>query len=131
MVTEALLDYESLQAMLSANRYSSEQRTTIFRALADNLIRLHQSGHKHGHLYSREVLVRLDEEGRASTALVDLEKCQRRPSGRLAARRDLTRLLNDARPMGMRDDECHLVMDIYQHAGIGLDRAQLMLPRVR
>ncbi|WP_445618913.1 lipopolysaccharide kinase InaA family protein [Kushneria sp. Sum13] len=131
LVTEALLGYESLQAMLLANRYTLEQRAVIFQALAENLIRLHQSGRKHGHLYPKEVLVRLDGDGKAHTALVDLEKCQRRPSARLAAMRDLTRLFGDARPMGMRDDECHLMMDIYQRAGMALDRDRLMLPRVR
>lgn len=131
MVTQALLGYESLQAMLSADRHSPEQRSTIFNALADNLIRLHQSGYKHGHLYPKEVLVRLDEKSVAATALVDLEKCQRRPSARLAAMRDLTRLFGDARPMGMRDEECHLMMDVYQRVGISLDRERLMLPRIR
>lgn len=44
--------------------------------------------------------MRLEDDVKASTALVDLEKCQRRPSSRLAAMRDLTRLFGDARPMG-------------------------------
>ncbi|WP_456270085.1 lipopolysaccharide kinase InaA family protein [Kushneria sp. AK178] len=131
MVTEALHGYQSLQAMLRADEYDTGQRIAIFRALASNLIRLHRSAYKHGHLYPKEVLVRLDADDSASTALVDLEKCQRRPSTRLAAMRDLTRLFGDARPMGMRDDECHLVMDLYQEAGMTLDRARLMLPRVR
>ncbi|WP_438767584.1 lipopolysaccharide kinase InaA family protein [Kushneria sp. TE3] len=131
MVTEALLGYQSLQAMLKADAHVPDQRVTIFTALANNLVRLHRSNYKHGHLYPKEVLVRLDEDGSGSTALVDLEKCQRRPSKRLAAMRDLTRLFGDARPMGMRDEECHLMMDIYQASGITLDRARLMLPRQR
>ncbi|REC96038.1 lipopolysaccharide kinase InaA family protein [Kushneria indalinina] len=131
MVTEALLCYQSLQAMLAADDHSPEQRSAIFTALAENLVRLHRSGYKHGHLYPKEVLVRLEDDKRASTALVDLEKCQRRPSGHLAAMRDLTRLFGDARSMGMHDDECHLMMDIYRDSGITLDRARLMLPRVR
>ncbi|GHC19009.1 InaA protein [Kushneria pakistanensis] len=131
MVTRALLGYQSLQAMLMADQLEQMQRTAIFEALANNLIRLHRSRYKHGHLYPKEVLVRIDDDGQASTALVDLEKCQRRPSARLAAMRDLTRLFGDARPMGMRDEECHLMMDIYQRSGIALDRARLMLPRVR
>lgn len=131
MVTAALEGYQSLQAMLKDDALDADQRHVIFTALADNLLRLHRSSYKHGHLYPKEVLVRLDSEVSASTALVDLEKCQRRPLARLAAMRDLTRLFGDARPMGMRDEECFLMMDIYQQAGIRLDRDRLMQPRVR
>ncbi|MHC8290957.1 lipopolysaccharide kinase InaA family protein [Pseudomonas sp. XS1P51] len=98
LVTKALDGFEEIEHWYAGGgreRHGEAVHDRVLKDLAENLARMHKNRWQHGCLYDKHVFVRISGEGEAAkveVALIDLEKCRRRLTARLAATHDLKQL---------------------------------------
>ncbi|MEB0075508.1 lipopolysaccharide kinase InaA family protein [Pseudomonas sp. CCI3.2] len=98
LVTAALDGFDELDNWYAAGgreRYGEALHDRVLEALAVTLSRMHLGRWQHSCLYMKHVFVRVTGEGNdaeVEIALLDLEKCRRRWTGRSAAQHDLQQL---------------------------------------
>jgi len=127
LVTLALDGYISLDDGLRHHGWNTGTRAAIFRAVLDAIAPLHQARRKHGHLYSKEVFVRVREGDNIDVAFLDLELCRRHVSRRKAAESDLRRLIRSLYVAGLSGQEVRDMLS-YQ-ASLGLPMTQVFAAR--
>jgi len=119
LVTRDLQGYVSLDRVYKEKLWSCQQRAEALRAVAAALISLHRAHRKHGHLYPKEVFVKLSGE-RPAVAIVDWELSRSRLTAARAAQPDVRRLLKSLLSVGMTQEELRLFFDAYRASGINL-----------
>jgi len=111
LVTEELSGFVSLEDWYRATP-CPEQTRAVLTAVAQTLARLHRGGWRHGCCYAKHIFVRLQDDGTAQAALLDLEKSRRSLPWQNPGAQDLAQL---ARHCGaMPADDLQFLRDQYQ-----------------
>jgi len=115
LVTEALQGFVSLEDWYRArpsHEQAHAQTRAVLNAVAAMLARLHRGGWRHGCCYAKHIFVRMQDDGTAQAALLDLEKSRRSLPWQNPGAQDLAQL---ARHCGaMPADDLQFLRDQYQ-----------------
>ncbi len=102
LVTRALDDHETLEAVLKRLSGGSDSRQRLWHRIADDVLRIHEHGFRHNCLYGQHILV-LEQDGTWTCAFIDLEKATRTRRPERAAIADLSALDRHTLDMSLRD----------------------------
>jgi len=122
LVTRALDGYLSLEDGLRRRCWETGTRTAILRAVLKALAPLHRARRKHGHLYGKEVFVRVADP-RIDVAFLDLELCRAHISRRRAAESDLRRLIRSLYVAGLPEQDVRDMLAYQASLGIPMSAA--------
>ncbi|SEN13301.1 Lipopolysaccharide kinase (Kdo/WaaP) family protein [Pseudomonas sp. ok272] len=98
LVTKALdgfVEIEDWYASGGRERHGEAFHDQVLLDLAQNLARMHKGRWQHSCLYIKHIFLRVTGEGetaKAEVALLDLEKCRKRPLSKQAAAHDMKQL---------------------------------------
>ena len=114
LITEELKDFVNLEEWYSQQRTHPVDQsviTAVLQEIANNLYKMHLGGWQHGCCYAKHVFIKVNAQGAAEVALIDLEKARRRLSFHRAALNDIKQLGRHRE--GMPDEHWQLFLQYY------------------
>jgi len=114
LITEELKDFISLEEWYSQQRTHPVDQaviTAVLQEIANNFYKMHLGGWQHGCCYAKHVFIKVNAQGAAQVALIDLEKARRRWSLHRAALHDIKQLGRHRE--GMPDEHWQLFLQYY------------------
>jgi len=122
LVTRALEGYTCLEEAIARQYWDAQTRKSVLAAVLDAIAPLHRARRKHGHLYGKEVFVRI-EGGRIAVAFLDWELCRAQVSRRHAAESDLRRLMRSLYVAGLPAQEIRAMLSYQASLGLPMSEA--------